>query len=57
MWKKHEIISYLSTGERIEIPVSLLDQIFMAPHWSYLRTGTQVSYVGILSLSRQSPGP
>lgn len=43
------IISYPSTVDKIETPVSLLDQIFMPPHWSLLKTGTHVSYFDVLS--------
>lgn len=31
--------------------MSFLDQIFVAPHWSFLRTGTHVSYFGVLPIS------
>lgn len=49
MADNENIISYSSTDDEIETLVSLLDQIFMAPHWNFLRARTHVSYLGVLS--------
>lgn len=42
------IISYPSKDDEFETLVSLLDQIFMASRWSFLRTRTYVSYFVVL---------